>query len=142
MKYLPAIACGFLLTALISYAFVLSASYSPLHSYLVSTPELNAHNSAWLLLMFHDSVIPLILAVIAVSFYRKLLPSYPFNLQAILLIQLPVTIVIIMSNGLPNKFASTYESAISITSVIASISVLMVFVVIIAYKKHLNIDKL
>ena len=140
MRYLPSIGFGFILTVLLVYAFELSSSYSPLLDYLVSNPELNANSSEWLLLMFHDSAIPLLLAAIIVALYRKVLPNYPFNFLAMVLMQLPITIGFIRINGIPGRFGSIYESATSIASIAASVSVLMVFMVIIAYNKQINRD--
>lgn len=138
MRYLPSIGFGFILTFLLVYAFEFSSSHSSLLDYFVSNPELNANSSEWFLLMAHDSVIPLFLTTIIVSVYRKFLPNYPFNFLAITLIQLPVTIVFISINGMPSRFGSVYESATSIATIIASTSVLLVFMAIIVYKNYLK----
>jgi len=134
LRYLPSIGFGFILTFLLVYTFELSSSHSPLLDYLNSNPELNANSSEWFLFMLYDSVIPLFLTAITVTIYRKVLPNYPFDFLVITLIQLPVTIVFIRINGIPSRFGSAYESATSIATIVASTSVLLVFMAIIAFK--------
>jgi hypothetical protein len=140
LRYLAPIGFGivFGIILLISsvYAFALSASYSPLLAYLTSDSELHANSSKWLLPMFQDSAISLLLAAATILLYRKLLPRYPFNILAVALIQLPMTLYTLIANGLPSKFATLHDIAISIASLVLCSSVLMLYSVTIAYNKH------
>ncbi|WP_105253873.1 hypothetical protein [Pseudoalteromonas sp. T1lg75] len=140
MKYLPAFFIGFLLAALLFYAFQSAPDYTLLLDYLATVPNLNANSKEWLLLLFHDSLISIISAAAIVFGYRKLMPVQPFDWLAIALMQLPVTVLITMVNGVPARFSTTYEVATSVASIFALSCVLLVYAAIIAYNKALKAD--
>lgn len=141
MKYLPSLLFGIFLTILLLYAFHLSAIYSPILDFITSTPSINEHSLMWLFLMLHDSLLVLILSALVLFLYRYFLPKLPFNWLAIGLMQIPLTFFIFRSSVLPLNFDTVYNTATNIASLVAYISVLMVFFGTIAYKKLLNQDK-
>tara|TARA_B110001452_G_C14910611_1_gene318302 strand:+ start:316 stop:531 length:216 start_codon:yes stop_codon:yes gene_type:complete len=59
--------------------------------------------------------------------YRYFLPKLPFNWLAIALMQMPLTFFMFLSSVLPPNFDTVYNTATSIASLVAYVSVLMVF---------------
>jgi len=141
MKYVPSFIFGIILAVLLLYTFHLSAVYSPVMGFISSTPDLNEHSLVWLSLMFHDSLLALILSALVIFLYQYLLPKLPFNWRAIALMQIPLTFVMFRSSVVSLRFDTVYGTATSVASLTAYISVLVVFAGTIAYNKQINQDK-
>jgi hypothetical protein len=135
---------GIVITVLTVLSFNLSASYSPLLSFIASTSNLDSKSAVWLLLMLHDCAIQLFFAIIAVGllwllfkYYSELALKPSVKWLSAFMIQLPITGQIMLSNGIPNQFDSVYQSAMSITSLVGCLSVLVVFKAVTTYSDRL-----
>lgn len=129
MKYLPAMVLGLLAVVLSSVAYSFAASYSPLLSYLIAVEGLNSNSPEWLLVILQDSAITLLISGTIVFIYRRLLSQFPFNWLAIILIQLPLSLLVISMNGLPIDFANLYELSKSLPTLINTIAIVMIYAV-------------
>ncbi|WP_108946261.1 hypothetical protein [Shewanella halifaxensis] len=129
MKYIPAMVLGLMVVGLSSVAFSFAASYSPLLSYLIAVDGLNSNSPEWLLVVLQDSAIALLSAVAIVFIYRRLLSQFPFNWLAIILMQLPLSLLVISVNGLPIDFANLYELSKSLPTLINAIAIVMIYLV-------------
>jgi hypothetical protein len=141
MKYVPSLISGIILTILLLYTFHFSAAYSPIMGFITSTADLNEHSLVWFSLMLHDSLLALILSSLVLFLYRYYLPKLPFNWLAIGLMQIPLTVLMLRSSVVSLRFDTVYGIATSVASLISYISVVVVFVVVIAYNKQINQDK-
>jgi len=140
MKYLPSLIFGILFLFILVLAFSISAEYSPILGYLTSTPDLNSNSSEYWLLGLHDSMIVLLISFALVVAYKLLLPKFPCNLFAAVLIQLPIIIYTLVSPGKVLDFSSTYHSATTTVELISFVSIGFVFFALIAYNKKINKD--
>jgi hypothetical protein len=138
MKYVPTFIFGIILAVLNLFTFDLSAAYSPVMGFISSTPGLNEHSLVWLSLMFHDSLLVLILSAFVIFMYRYCLPNLPFNWRTMVLMQIPMTFLMLRSSVISLSFDTVYGTATSVAYLIAYISVLVVFTVSIGYNKHIN----
>jgi hypothetical protein len=135
---------GIVIAVFTALSFNLSASYSPLLSFIASTSNLDSKSAVWLLLMLHDSAIQLFFAIIAVGLLLLLFKYCPelalkrsVKWLSAFMIQLPITGQIMLSNGIPSQFDSVYQSAMSITSLVGCLSVLAVFMAVTTYSDRL-----
>ena len=130
MKYIPAMVLGLMTVGLSSVAFSLAASYSPLLDYLIAEECLNSNSPEWLLVILQDSAIMLLVAGATVFIYRRLLCQFPFNWLAVILMQLPLSLLVISVNGLPTDFANLYETSRSLSTLINIIAILLIYMLI------------
>ncbi|MCL1139255.1 hypothetical protein [Shewanella pneumatophori] len=127
MKYVPAMVLGLIAAGLPAVTFSIAASYSPLLSYLIEVEGLNSNSPEWLLVILQDSAITLLSAVAIVFIYRRLLSQFPFNWLAIILMQLPLSLLVIEVNGLPIDFANLYELSKSLPTLINVIAIVLIY---------------
>ncbi|GIU46871.1 hypothetical protein TUM4438_23960 [Shewanella sairae] len=129
MKYVSAMLLGLIAAGLSAVAFSFAASYSPLLNYLIAVEGLNSNSLEWLLVILQDSAITLLNAVAIFFIYRRLLSQFPFNWLAIILMQLPLSLLVISVNGLPIDFANLYELSKSLPTLINAIAIVLIYVV-------------
>ncbi|WP_394148265.1 hypothetical protein [Shewanella atlantica] len=125
IRYLPVLAVGVLLVVLSLLAFDVAASY--MLDFLSSMPGRgeNSINFLWPILL--DTCQVLILSASAYYGYRTLLPKFPVDLYAAILMQLPMTYVSLYLMPPSFNFGSLFSSAQSVTAIVSSVSVLVVY---------------
>ncbi len=125
IRYIPALVVGVLLVVLSLLAFDIAAYY--MLDFLISMPEKGENSIKLLWLILHDIGLIFILSACAYYGYRTLLPKFPDDLYAAILIQLPSAYLALYLMPPSLNFRSLSSSAPSVTAIALSISVLVVF---------------
>ena len=125
IRYLPALAVGLLLAQLSLILLSYAANY--MLRYLTSAVDLNANSIQYLWLILHDVSLLFILSAIVYFSYRKFLSILPDDLFSAILMQLPITYISLYLLRPSFDLSSLASSASTISSVTASISVLLVY---------------
>ncbi|TRY13773.1 hypothetical protein [Shewanella hanedai] len=125
IRYLPALAVGLLLAQLSLILLSYAANY--MLRYLISAVDLNANSIQYLWLILHDVSLLFILSAIVYFGYRKFLSTLPDDLFSAILMQLPITYISLYLLRPSFDLSSLASSASTISSVTASISVLLVY---------------
>lgn len=144
MRYLPALLMGIAFTYLVDVAFYYSAQHSPIMDFLITTRGLNANSVEYLLLGVHDTFIKLLLAFLMLVFYKKLLGKFPFDFISAIIMQLPVTLIIVIYTVQLSKYSpltvpdSIYALVNTVGIIVSGLSVIFVFWLFVTYNKGIK----
>gem|GEM_PF-4209301 len=125
IRYLPALVVGMLLAIISLLAFDVAASY--MLGFLLSMPEETENSIKYLWVMLSDVSLALILSACAYYGYRTLLTKFPDDMYAAFLMQLPLVYVVLYLMPASFNFSSLYNSIPSVTAIVSSVSVLVVY---------------
>ncbi|WP_065204476.1 hypothetical protein [Shewanella woodyi] len=125
VRYLPALAIGFLLAQMILTLFGLASSY--ILGYLSAAADLNENGIQYLWLILHDVSLVFILSASVYLGYRKFFSQLPDDLFSSILIQLPIAYLCLYLLRPAYDLSSLATSASTISSLTASISVLLIY---------------
>lgn len=125
IRYLPALAVGILLAEISLIMFSYTATY--MLKYLISVVDLNANSIQYLWLILHDVSLVFILSGSVYFGYRNILSTLPDDLSSAILMQLPIAYLCLYLLQPSYNFSSLASCASSISSVTASISVLLIY---------------
>lgn len=124
-RYLPALIFGLFLAEISLQLFSYTPSY--MLRYLSSIPNLTDNSIENLWLILHGGCLALALSALIYFCYRKLLAQFPDDLLSAVLIQLPIAYISLYLLQPTFDFSTLFSSAPSITSIVASVSVLLVY---------------
>jgi hypothetical protein len=125
VSYLPALLFGILLAGMSLIAFDFAASY--MLGFLLSNTDMHSNSSEFLWLLIHDVGLSLLLAAGVYFSYRKILPKFPNDIFAVLLMQAPLAYISIYLFSPSFDFSSLYSSVSSVLGVTSAVAVLLVY---------------
>ncbi|MCH1930424.1 hypothetical protein L9G16_09550 [Shewanella sp. A25] len=127
MKYLPALGLGILLALSSFSCFALVAQAGYMAELLQNISQMNHDNSLYLFLGVHDAVLLLLLSAVALSCYRLVFGRHPFDLMAAALMQMPLGMVVLWTDGVSLNVFSYYGLARTLTTLAATFGVLVIY---------------
>lgn len=128
MKYLPPLTFGLLLPVILTLIFFFMPSYGLLSALFTSIDGFNGNSVQWWWLTIHDSAIVFIATALLLWLYYRLYPHAPFNLKAMLVMQVPLAIVTLISLVQSSYFfGNTYQNAMTLNRLLCLFAVLLVY---------------
>ncbi|WP_414830452.1 hypothetical protein [Alteromonas sp. H39] len=128
MKYLTPFLCGIALLIALILVFTLTASYSPLSSYFMTVPDFDGNSLQWWWLAVYDNSILIITVALVLWLYRHFFPSAPYNVKAMLLMQLPLALssatALLHSGFFPGN---VYQDVITVNRIFFAVVVVLLY---------------
>ena len=130
MRYLTPFVCGILLLIVLVLVFSVAANYSPLNSYFMTVPDFDGNSVQWWWLAAYDNTILIITVTLALWLYRRFLPNAPYNLKAMLVMQLPLALSSAIGLLQSGYFSgNVYQNVITVNRTFCAVVVILLYAV-------------
>ena len=130
MRYVTPFVCGILLLIVLVLVFSVAANYSPLNSYFMTVPDFDGNSVQWWWLAAYDNTILIITVTLALWLYRRFLPNAPYNLKAMLVMQLPLALSSAIALAQSGYFSgNVYQNVITVNRTFCAVVVILLYAV-------------